>query len=139
MKGKTKKHPVKNQKIAVAIIILAFVTLGFLFFYKGYLKPPLEEAPKKAAPSAFVDITEKGFSPQTILISKGETIQWVNKDSVAHQPASNPHPVHNGLAGFDAGKSLGMGETYQFTFEKEGTFGYHDHRAPTTNASVVVK
>src|SRR3972149_5095285 len=103
MKGKTKKHPVKNQKIVIAIIILTLVAIGFLV-YKGYLKLPPKETPKKPAPSAFVDITEKGFSPQTILISKGETIQWVNKDSVAHQPASNPHPVHNGLPGFDAGK-----------------------------------
>ena len=66
-------------------------------------------------------------------------MQWVNRDSKAHQPASNPHPVHDNLPGFDAKEPLRVGETYLFTFEKTGTFNYHDHLSPTTNASVVVR
>ena len=142
MKGNRKKHrvnnPIKNQKIALAIIVIGLIIIGLLFF-SGYIKPPSKEAPKRPSPTAFVTITSSGFNPATLLISKGETVQWVNNDSKTHQPASNPHPVHDNLPGFDAKEPMKSGETYLFTFEQTGTFGYHDHINPTTNASVVVK
>src|SRR3990167_7489221 len=131
---------VKNQqRIIIAVIVFALLLVGFLG-YLIFLKPGAKkESPKEATPTAFVTITDKGFDPQTILINKGETVSWTNEDIKAHQPASNPHPVHNGLPGFDAKKPLKKCETYQFTFEEAGTFGYHDHLTPTANGSVVVR
>ncbi len=129
---------VEKQQKLVVVIILGLALIIALLISRGHLKlgPAL---PKKPAPTAFVTITKNGFNPQTILINKGETVGWINEDSKAHQPASNPYPINNGLAGFDAKKPLKKGEIYTFTFEKSGTFGYHDQLHPTTNGSVVVK
>lgn len=74
-----------------------------------------------------VQMTASGFVPATVTIKKGDYVQFTNKDSVLHQPASGPHPQNNGLPGFDALKGLATGENYRFQFNQTGSFGYHDH------------
>jgi plastocyanin len=86
-----------------------------------------------------VDITSSGFSPSSITVHAGDYVQFVNKDSAPHWPASNPHPTHTDLPGFDAKKALATGGTYRFQFVKVGTWGYHDHMNPATHGQVVVQ
>lgn len=86
-----------------------------------------------------VDMTASGFSPATITIKKGDYIQFVNKDSDTHWPASNPHPVHDGYPGFDAKKALRQNEKYRFQFTRTGTWGYHDHLNPSKSGTVIVE
>lgn len=89
--------------------------------------------------SATVSITSSGFLPATVTIGVGGTVTWKNDDLARHQPASDPHPAHTGLAGFDAVGGLGQGETYQYTFTRTGTFPYHDHNFTLRQATVVVQ
>ncbi len=86
-----------------------------------------------------VDITASGFSPTSITIKKGDYIWFVNKDSASHWPASNPHPTHTDLPGFDALHALKTGEKYSYQFVKVGTWGYHDHLNPSVGGQVVVQ
>jgi plastocyanin len=86
-----------------------------------------------------VKITAAGFSPSTITIMKGDYVQFTNTDSAKHWPASDPHPAHNGLPGFDAKKGLANGEKYTFQFMSTGTFTFHDHMNPSLKGTVVVK
>ena len=76
---------------------------------------------------ATVRMHDGRFDPAELTIHVGENVEWRNDDSVLHWPASNPHPTHTGLPGLDALGELRTGETYRFTFEKVGTFGFHDH------------
>lgn len=85
-----------------------------------------------------VSITANGFEPSTISINAGDTIKFTNNDSSPHWPASNPHPVHSDLAGFDAKKELQQGESYSFTFTKTGTFGFHDHLNPSNGGTITI-
>ncbi len=82
-----------------------------------------------------VDLTDQGFSPATVTIKKGQTVHFVNKSSNQMWIASNPHPVHTDYPGFD---ELKTADTYDFTFDKVGTWGYHDHLSPSTMGTVVV-
>lgn len=79
------------------------------------------------------------FSPATITVKKGTEVTWVNKDPEPCWIASDPHPIHTGLAGFDAGKGIKQDGTFKFTFQKTGTFGYHDHLNISSTGKVVVE
>ncbi|MBI4090287.1 MAG: amidase [Candidatus Kerfeldbacteria bacterium] len=92
-----------------------------------------------APSSASVSITSSGFSPATLTVGVGGTVTWTNSDSARHQPATDPHPTHTGLAGFDAIGGLSQGETFQFTFTRAGTFPYHDHTFPLRQGTVIVQ
>lgn len=90
--------------------------------------------------TAVVDITHNGFVPATIQVAPGQTVEWLNEDNAAHQPATDPYPLENGLAGFRDDTALQSGDTYSFTFKKAGTYTYHDHLNPFTfDGTVVVK
>ncbi|OHB21914.1 MAG: hypothetical protein A2939_01440 [Parcubacteria group bacterium RIFCSPLOWO2_01_FULL_48_18] len=72
-------------------------------------------------------ITKDGFSPKTTAIHVDDVVRWINIDTGYHWPASDPHPTHTALAGFDASGNLASGETYSYQFEQPGYFVYHDH------------
>lgn len=84
-----------------------------------------------SAQTSNVTISAAGVSPKTLTVTAGTTVTFLNTDGIAHQVASNPHPTHTGLPGFD---NTGMSESYSFTFSTAGSFGYHDHLDPTNTA-----
>lgn len=86
-----------------------------------------------------VTYTNSGFSPSCIKIKLGTTVTFRNQSSQAVQPASDPHPVHTGLPGFDSRQGVASGTTYQFTFTGAGTFGYHNHLNASETGAVVVE
>ena len=79
------------------------------------------------------------FDDNVVDIQRGDTVRWTNRDSQPRWPASNVHPVHTDLPGFDALKPLNTGESYEFIFTQSGTFGYHDHLNPSVAGKVIVK
>lgn len=85
-----------------------------------------------------VKITASGFSPEIVTVKSGTKVTFVNEDTKNHWPASNPHPTHTLLPGFDALGDLKTGESYAFKFEKVGTWKYHDHLNPIMTGAVVV-
>lgn len=86
-----------------------------------------------------VEYTPGGFVPKTITVKVGTTVTWVNKDNDPVWVASNPHPVHTNLPGFDAKKGVPTGGTYSYTFTKLGSWGYHNHLEPSNTGTVVVE
>ncbi|MCX6814494.1 MAG: plastocyanin/azurin family copper-binding protein [Candidatus Aenigmarchaeota archaeon] len=84
-----------------------------------------------------VRISGFAFIPQTITIKKGETVTWTNEDSVPHQIASDPHPTHTDLPGL-LSPALQNGQSYTFTSDKVGTWGYHCHLHPTMKGTAIV-
>lgn len=91
-------------------------------------------APETAVIST-VEYTDSGFSPATLTIRVGATVQFINKTTRPMWVASNPHPVHTDLPGFD---SLSASSTYSYTFTKPGTWAYHNHLNPSSTGQVVV-
>lgn len=88
---------------------------------------------------AKVAITADGtFAPATLTVKKGAKVTWTNEGDRPVWPASAPHPVHTDYPGFDAGTDLRKGDSWSFTFDKVGSWKYHNHLNPTVKGTVVV-
>lgn len=88
---------------------------------------------------ATIFITDSGFSPASVTVSAGSTVTFVNDGQAMHWPASDVHPTHQVLPGFDAKRGLSTGETYSFTFAKAGSWACHDHLNPTFRCTITVQ
>lgn len=86
-----------------------------------------------------VTYTNDGFSPATLTINQGDTVKFVNQSNRDFQPASNDHPEHTLYPGFDAGDEIDPGGSYEFTFERVGTWGYHNHELEGHTGTIVVR
>lgn len=89
--------------------------------------------------TATVIYTDSGFSPQTVEISQGETVRFVNESSRPMWVASNVHPAHNILPTFDQFGVSGFGESYEYTFEQSGEWKYHDHVNASEIGTIIVR
>jgi plastocyanin len=85
-----------------------------------------------------VTFTDKGFSPSLATVKVGTTVTFVNESGGQMWVASDPHPTHTLLPGFDELKSVGNGGTYDYAFTKVGTWTYHNHINPAVKGTVVV-
>lgn len=93
----------------------------------------------ETASAVSVMYTTDGFSPKTISIKAGQTVTFVNNSDLDMWVASDPHPTHSGLQGFDERASVGASGKYTYTFTKAGTFGYHNHVDTSKKGTVIVQ
>ena len=84
-------------------------------------------------------MTDTGFVPAAVTVEVGARVTFMNDGQALHWPSSDVHPTHELLPGFDAGQGLGTGESYSFTFEEKGTWGFHDHLFPELKGEVIVE
>jgi plastocyanin len=131
--------------LIIVFVVLLAVLGGYLYLSKG--KKTSTTATTSTTPLtkttpvlvANVSVTKDGFVPATIQIKKGSQVAWTNNDSSPHQVITDPHPTHTNLKSLDS-SSLGQGESFTFTFEKTGTFTYHDEMNPLNlKGTVIVK
>jgi hypothetical protein len=81
-----------------------------------------------------ITITSTGVSPRDIIINAGVTVKFVNNDSRAHEPSSNPHPSHTDCPALNVG-TVSPGQTGTSAAMPSGrTCGFHDHMNPTTGS-----
>ena len=83
---------------------------------------------------------EKLFDPARMVLSSGTKVTWINDDEVAHFVNTDPHPSHNVLGDLNS-LAINPGESYTYTFEEPGAWGYHcsAHYNLGMVAQVVVK
>ena len=86
-----------------------------------------------------VDMKADSFDPATLTIKVGDTVEFRNESGEDKWPASNVHPTHELYPGFDAQKSILEGDSYEFTFDRAGRWGYHDHLNPDIQGTIVVE
>ncbi len=139
-------------KSIVLLIILSFVLAACIKIpqaTKTNKETPKDESSSKtvkddtasdqsASMTASVSVTDGGFEPKSVTIKKGGTVTWTSNSDIDAWVASAFHPTHLEYPGFDQLKGMKRGETYSFTFEKVGTWKYHDHLMPSRNGVVVV-
>ena len=82
--------------------------------------------------------TANGFEPASISIQAGDTVTFVSTAGMPYWPASDFHPSHQLYPEFDPKRPLARGEKWSFTFERAGTWTYHDHLASQTQGTVTV-
>ena len=115
-------------------------------------EPSVETSDATEINSVVVEITSNGFSPKVMMVKAGQTVVFVNKDIVGHQPASGPHPIHTGYPGsaaskcgtaaqietFDACAAVAPDSQYEFVFTRKGEWQFHDHLNPGMTGTLVV-
>jgi plastocyanin len=79
------------------------------------------------------------FSPSTITVQVGETVQWLNVSQGSMQVASDPHPTHQNLPELGSGAVVPVGEIFSFTFTETGRWDYHDHLNTAARGVVIVE
>lgn len=97
--------------------------------------------------------SDSGYSPSTLKVKKGETAIFKNTSSKMMWTASAVHPTHKGYPGtdiafcgkqtlvvmFDACKGYGPGESWEFPFNEQGTWKYHNHLQPSHLGTIIVE
>ncbi len=145
-----------KKTIGIIIAIVVVLGLGGIFMVsknsskKKESTPPASSAsPSTETPSTnqpeapavgndvstnvSVEIKDFAFAPTTLTVSKGTTVVWTNKDSVAH--TVTPDQASDN---FEGSELLGQNESYQYTFNTAGTYTYHCQPHPNMKAKVVV-
>ena len=98
---------------------------------------PTPTPPPSGPPTATttITITASGVSPQSITVSPGSRVTFVNNDSRTHEMNSDPHPVHSDCPEINAVSFLAVGQSKQTDpLNTVRTCGYHDHNQPTTTS-----
>lgn len=105
------------------------------------------DPPSQTVQNVVIRFDGNSFSPASITINKGDTVTFINDGNRPTWPASDAHPTHGNYpeaggcigSAFDACEGIQPGGTYQFTFNKTGTWTYHDHMKPSAGGSIIVK
>ncbi|MEK6834736.1 MAG: hypothetical protein AABX61_00550 [Nanoarchaeota archaeon] len=109
---------------------------------------------KEIPPANTIEFTNGGLNPSDLIINQGDKITWLNKDDsgTEYWPASAMHPTHTVYPGsdikkcgtseekniFDLCRGLKQGESFSFTFNEKGIWGYHDHLNPKLHGKITV-
>jgi plastocyanin len=158
----------KNVLIAVAAVIIIAAAGYLAFKPRAAAPPyaaPAGEAVPPATDSAanasagpvgasagtplVVTLTDDGFSPETLTIKAGQTVTFVNQSNGGMWVTSDPHPTHQGYSGTTKSQhcpdtegvafdECTVGDSYTFTFQKVGSWGYHNHVLDEQHGTIVV-
>ena len=153
----------KNIILVVGVLLVASI-VGLYIPYlqsKNTQQEPLPVA-TSTGPLVVVRYTNNGFDPSVVTVKASTTVEWINLSDKLMWVASNPHPSHTGLPGFDergvegnepprndlqsvmppllplAQAHTGVKE-YRYTFLKVGRWGYHNHLVPEDRGVVIVQ
>lgn len=145
-----------SRNLGIAAVVIVVIVVGWWLVksqsggatpnpYSSTTQTPTEAtaptsaaSPSGAMSETVVTISSSGFSPKSITIKTGESVTWMNSDSVNHQLASDPHPVHTAYPPLNLGV-IGPGEKKSLSFPTAGTYTYHDHLNPTLKGTVTVE
>jgi plastocyanin len=150
------KWPGLSIWLVVAVLVLGAVTLGgggYIAYAGGRIRhrefrnqpppkgareaagsvaPAVQPGSSVAAATATVAIRLLKFSPDTIQITTGQTVEWMNNELT-------PHTVSSDSGGELNSGSIDVGATWRHTFTKPGAFLYFCTFHKEMKGTVVVK
>ncbi|OGK27715.1 hypothetical protein A3C28_02385 [Candidatus Roizmanbacteria bacterium RIFCSPHIGHO2_02_FULL_39_9] len=80
--------------------------------------------------------TNSGFVPNSLTVTTGIKVTFIDQSDNTMWVGSDPHPVHTDYSAFD---QLKTGDSYSFTFTETGNYNYHNHMFPTHTGVVIVE
>ena len=93
--------------------------------------------PSKGSANPGCETSNACYSPADITINVGDTVQWNNSDDMPHTMTSGILKEGGPDGVFDSGLKM-KGDTYEFTFNDAGTYGYFCQVHPWMTGSVTV-
>jgi amicyanin len=99
-----------------------------------------------AEKNVVVTMNNMQYTPGIIKIKKGTTVTWVNEDQMEHnamkdhneEDAHEHSPEYDDETGGFNSPMLKTGESWSFTFNEVGTYGYHCAPHPQMRGTVEV-
>lgn len=128
--------PVATSSPVLAIATTTATTTTATTTVKAPAKPT-PPAPE-ISDSLTVTLTDKGFSPTTLTIKKGQTVTFLNKSSEKMWVSANPFPSAADFPAFNEKSGTASGTSWDFTFDKTGVWFYHNHYHPAQGAKIIV-
>ena len=110
------------------VAVLSMVAAILLF---AGTKSVTVRAQQTAAPSIEVKIDNFSFGPETITVSAGTTVTWINHDDIPHTVVSDDKVFKS--------KVLDTDEKFSYTFSKPGTYPYFCSIHPKMTGKVIVQ
>ncbi len=126
----------KKSTILLCLILLA----GGIFWYLKYYHNPAPNKPAEVLPGSkhSVVLTKDGFEPNEITIHQGDIVVFSSSAGKDFWPASDLHPTHDIYPEFDPKQPIQESQSWQFVFNKVGSWKYHDHLFSSHRGSVNV-
>jgi plastocyanin len=120
------------MRIGVSIAALAVAVLSIFGATRATnaSSSPAETAQAQGSATE-VKIDNFAFGPQTLTISAGTTVTWINRDDIPHTVVSSD--------GVFKSKVLDTDDKFSYTFAKAGTYPYFCSIHPKMTAKVVVQ
>ena len=109
-----------------ALLPMVGIAVAALIFFAGCGKKAEKTTPKTKENA--VKIANFAFSPDTITVTAGTEITWINEDSTVHTVTG---------AGFESGE-IKPGQSYNHAFSSPGTYDYHCSIHSSMTGQVVV-
>lgn len=108
-------------------VLLGLVFIGGLGLFYIHARSSSDIVDMSAQHNVSIVLTDRGFEPNEIRIKVGTVVTFSTTRPSEFWPAANPHPTHTTFSTFDARQAISASSTWAFTFEKAGSWGYHDH------------
>ena len=113
-------------------IILPLLVVGLAVFYLIFSENTSSNK------TATIIVSDTGFTPSYLAVSKGTQVIFVNNGKNLHWPASDFHPTHGIYPEFDPERGLNPGGEWGIVL-KTGKWHYHDHLYPNFTGLIEVK
>ncbi|WP_340817782.1 hypothetical protein [Methanolobus sp. WCC4] len=126
----------RPKNLVLLLMLVSILTLSFSGCVERTQDSDVDSGDVVSEPievDAVIYISEYEFHPYIATISSGDTVQWVNNDSVAFIIKGN-------LVGGDSFQSptLRKGDTFVYTFDDAGTYKYELVTHPWTKGGQIV-
>jgi len=121
---------IKNASILNILLLLFFIVFGYVsttFIVYNFIGFDSLNDSHVVTEDVVIVLTEEGYVPAEITITKGTRVEFRNETGRPHWPSSNLHPSHEIYPEFDPKRPLAEDETWSFVFDKVGVWGMHDH------------
>lgn len=126
----------------------AFFQFAFVFVLGAGVFVTVSAMSPADEPAVEVGMTNTmEYTPDTVRIQVGETVHWKNSADVMHTVTADPDEAFqdnsvklpDGASTFNSG-NLDPGETFEYTFDKPGTYRYFciPHEAAGMKGTVIV-
>ena len=123
----------RRRRVFVSGLTPAALTATLLLAACGGGSSSTPTSPSNPTVTTTITITANGVSPQSIQVSPGARVTFVNNDSRSHNMTSNPHPEHTDCSEINQVGLLTPGQSRQTgNLNTVRTCGFHDHDLPAT-------
>ena len=131
----THKHSHRWRLAAAAAGLALMMACGDSDNGTGGGSPTTPSGAGPGPSGATITIGSNGVSPNSVTISVGQSVTFVNSSGSSREINSDPHPAHTSCPSINVVGAIGNGQTkLTNSFTGTGTCTFHDHGQPDNNS-----